>query len=103
MSDTTKTSGKVLMYKGKPLVRQGNVLYYGSPEEKAILYMNILESQKIGDLSVATKVEVQIHKTEKNLSNSEKIIKKCEKKSFYEAFDIGMIWLERELRPKQDK
>ena len=97
---TSKSAEKTLMYKGKPLVREGNVLYYGFPTDKAILYMNILESQKMGDISVATKVLVQIQKTGKNVSHSEKIIKQCEKKSFYEAFDIGMIWLERELRVK---
>ena len=98
-----KKEQKVLMYKGKPLVRQGNAIYYGSPEDKAILYMNILESKKIGELSVATKVQVQIQKTGKNVPNSEKVIKQCEKKSFYEAFDIGIIWLDRELRPKVAK
>ncbi len=104
MSDTTKkTEEKILMYKGKPLVREGDTLYYGSPSDKAILYMKIIESKKMGDVSVATKVLVQIQKTDKNLSDSEKIIKQSEKKSFYEAFDIGMIWLERELRPKQEK
>jgi hypothetical protein len=102
MSDTKKEQ-KILMYKGKPLVRQGNVIYYGSPEDKAILYMNVLESQKVGDLNVATKVLVQIQKTGKNVPNSEKVIKQCEKKSFYDAFDIGIVWLERELRPKADK
>lgn len=95
-----KTKKKTLMYKGKPLVRQGNVLYYGLPSDRAILYLNILESQKVGDISVATKILVQIQKTGKNLSNSERVIKQCEKNSFYEAFDIGTIWLERELRNK---
>ncbi len=98
MSEAKKD--KVLMYKGKPLVRQDNVIYYGFPTDKAILYMNILESEKVGDTSVATKVLVQIHSTESGLSANQKIIKQCEKKSFYEAFDIGMIWLERELRAK---
>jgi hypothetical protein len=89
---------KVLMYKGKPLVRQGNFLFYGFPNDKAILFLNIVESQKVGDVSVATKVLVQIQKTDENLSFNEKIIKQCEKKSFYDALDIGMVWLERELR-----
>ena len=93
-------SNKTLMYKGKPLVRQGNNIYYGFPNEKAILFMNILESEKIGDTPVATKVLVQIQSTDSNLSASQKVIKQCEKKSFYEAFDIGIIWLERELRSK---
>ena len=38
---TSKSAEKTLMYKGKPLVREGNILYYGFPTDKAILYMNI--------------------------------------------------------------
>ena len=100
MAGTAKLNDKPLMYKGKPLIRQGNVLYYGFPTDNAILCLNIVASEKVGDVSVATKVIVQIQKTGKNLSASEKIIKQGEKKSFYEAFDIGTIWLERELRSK---
>ena len=91
---------ELLTYKGRPLMRKDNMIYYGFPSDRAILFMNVLESEKVGDTSVATKVLVQVQKTGKNVSNSERVIKQCEKKSFYEAFDIGMIWLERELRVK---
>ena len=89
---------KVLTYKGKPLVRQGNFLFYGLPTEKYILFMNILESRKDGDLDIATKVLVQIQKTSDSVSFNDKVVKQCEKSSFFEAFDIGTIWLERELK-----
>ncbi len=89
---------KTLTYKGKPLVRQGQFIFYGSPEDKAILFMNILETTKNGDLDVATRVLVQIQSTDENVSYASKVIKQCEKKSFYDAFEIGMIWLERELK-----
>lgn len=89
---------KTLMYKGKPLVRQGQFLFYGSPEDKVILFMNILESRKDGDLELATRVLVQIQLTDENVSFANKVIKQCEKKNFFDAFEIGMIWLERELK-----
>ncbi len=89
---------KTLTYKGKPLVRQGQFVFYGSPEDKAILFMNILETKKSGDLDIATRVLVQIQSTDENVSFANKVIKQCEKKSFYDAFEIGMIWLERELK-----
>lgn len=89
---------KTLMYKGKPLVRQGQFLFYGFPDEKYILFMNILESKKVGNLDVATKILVQIQSTDEDVSFNEKVIKQCEKKSFYSAFDIGTIWLERALK-----
>lgn len=88
----------VLTYKGKPLVRQGNFLFYGLPTDKYILFMNILESKKDGDLNVATKVLVQIQSTDETASFNEKVVKQCEKNSFFDAFEIGMIWLNRELK-----
>ena len=91
---------KPLLYNGKPLVRQGQYLFYGDPEDKAILFMNILETRKEGDLNVASKVLVQIQRTDDGLDFNEKVIKQCEKKSFYDAFEIGTIWLDRELRNK---
>lgn len=85
------------MYKNKPLVREGNFLFYGNPEDKLILFMNILDSKEQNGLKVATRVLVQIQKTDDNVSYMEKIVKQCEKSTFYDAFEIGCIWLEREL------
>lgn len=89
---------KTLMYKGKPLVRQGQFLFYGFPDDKVILFMNILETKKSGDLDIATRVLVQIQSTDDELNFADKVIKQCEKSSFYDAFEIGTIWLERELK-----
>lgn len=91
---------KILMYKGKPLVRQGRYVFYGNPDDKFILFMNILDTKKVGDLEVATKVLVQIQNTDDDVSFNEKVIKQCEKKNFYDAFEIGTIWLERALKQK---
>ncbi|NLN56079.1 MAG: hypothetical protein GX148_07255 [Clostridiales bacterium] len=96
MSEETKI--KPFMYKGRPLVRQGQFIFYGNPDEKAILFMNILETKKSGDLDIASRVLVQIQKTGDEVSFNEKVIKQCEKRSFYDAFEIGLIWLERELK-----
>ncbi len=89
---------KTLMYKGKPLVRQGQFLFYGFPDDKVILFMNILETKKSGDLDIETRVLVQIQSTDDELNFADKVIKQCEKSSFYDAFEIGTIWLERELK-----
>lgn len=86
------------MYKGKPLVRQGQFIFYGFPDDKYILFMNILETKKVGNLEVASRVLVQIQSTDNDVSFNDKIIKQCEKRSFYDAFEIGTIWLERELK-----
>lgn len=87
-----------LTYRGKPLVRQGPFLFYGNPDDKYILFMNILESKKIGGIDVATRVLVQVQDTDDEKDFNEKVWKQCEKKSLFDAFDIGVIWLERALR-----
>ncbi len=91
---------KTLMYRGKPLVRQGNFLFYGFPDDRAILFISILESKKVGDADIATRVLVQIQSTDDSLSYNQKIIKQVEKQNFFDAFEIGSIWLERELSKK---
>lgn len=91
---------KTLMYKGKPLVRQGRFIFYGFPDDKYILFMNILDTKTVGGLEVATKVLVQIQDTDDDISFNEKVVKQCEKKNFYDAFEIGVIWLERALKNK---
>ena len=89
---------KTLMYKGKPLVRQGQFLFYGFPDDKYILFMNIIENKKVDEVEIATRVLVQIQSTDNDVSISDKVIKQCEKHSFFDAFEIGTIWLERELK-----
>lgn len=89
---------KLLTYKGKPLVRQGRFLFYGNPDDPYILFMNILDTKKVGDLEVATRVLVQIQDTDDEKMFNDKILKQCEKRSLCDALDIGVIWLERALK-----
>ena len=88
---------KILNYKGKPLTRKGSEICYGNVTDKYILVMMILETQKINDLDVATKVFVQIQGTRETEDNKINVVKFAEFNSLYEAFDTGEYWLNREL------
>ncbi len=88
---------KFLTYKGKPLVRNGNVLYYGDPSEKYVIMMQITATKAIGDTEIASKVSVQLLNTDPNISPREQIVKKSEKKGLYSAMDIAEVWLSRAL------
>lgn len=46
-------------YKGKPLVRCGDTIYYGSMQDKYVIKMDIKSKKKVGNLEVADKVTVQ--------------------------------------------
>ena len=88
---------KALEYKGHPLQRKDNIIYYGSFADKYIVMMQILETKKVGDLDVATKVSVQLQLTDSNIKSRDRIAKKAEKDSLYNAIDVASVWLERAL------
>lgn len=89
-----------LEYKGHPLRRKDDVLYYGSMEDKYIIMMKILETKMIEDMEVATKVAVQLQLTDPDLKSRDRVVKKSEKNSLYAAMDIGAVWLNRALASK---
>lgn len=88
---------KFLTYKGKPLVRNGNTIYYGYPNEKYVIMMQILATKPVDDVEVASKVSIQLINTDPNVSIREKIVKSSEKKGLYAALDIAEVWLSRAL------
>ena len=89
-----------LMYKGRPLVRSGNVLYYGSMAEKYVIVMQILSTKDENDMTMAEKVQIQLMLTDPEVRMKDRIVKKSEKIGLYNAMDIGSIWLERALNEK---
>ena len=88
---------KMLYYKGKPLVRNGNTIYYGDMTEPYVALLQILESADFSDMKLASKVSVQILSTDEDLRPKERIKKKTEKNTFWDALNIASIWLERIL------
>ena len=89
-----------LMYKGRPLVRSGNVLYYGSMAEKYVSVMQVLSTKDENDMTMAEKIQIQLMLTDPEIRMKDRIVKKSEKIGLYNAMDIGSIWLERALNEK---
>ena len=90
----------ILMYKGHPLLRKDNMVYYGSMADSHIVMLQILESKKIGDSDVASKVSVQLQLTDPAARSRDRVVKKSEKDGLYTALDLGHVWLERALAGK---
>ena len=90
----------VLMYKGRPLMRKDNLIYYGSMADSHIVMLQILETAKVGDEEVASKVSIQLQLTDPNARSRDRVVKKSEKDGFYTALDLGCVWLERALAGK---
>ena len=92
---------KFLEYKGRPLVRQGNTIYYGSMADDYIIMLQIKSQKPLGDIEIADKVSVQLISTNPNLTPKESIIKNSEKKGLYAAMDIAEVWLSRALNQSE--
>ncbi len=90
----------VLMYKGYPLMRKDNMIYFGSMADTHIVMLQVLETKRVGDLDVATRVSVQLQLTDPGVKSRDRVVKKSEKDGFYTALDVGCVWLERALAGK---
>ena len=90
----------VLMYKGRPLMRKDNLIYYGSMADSHIVMLQVLETKPVNGIEVASRVSVQLQLTDPNARPRERIVKKAEKPGIYSALDVGCIWLQRALSEK---
>ena len=99
MADKKSAKNDGLLYKGHPLRRVDNLIYYGSMADKYIIMMQVLDNKQEQDIKLATKVSIQLQLTEPENPRS-RIVKKSEKDSMYAAMDIAAIWLDRALAGK---
>ena len=89
--------GDYLMYKERPLVREGNTIIYGNMDDEYVLQLIIMKEKEYMGKIVPDKIIVQIMKTDTSLSDGERIVKQDLKTGLGEAFELGMIWLERHI------
>ena len=89
-----------LTYKGHPLMRKDNMIYYGSMADRHIVMLQVLETKKVNDFDVATRVSVQLQLTDPSVKSRDRVVKKSEKSGLYVALDVGCVWLERALAGK---
>ena len=91
MNDKPIVNGKYLMYRGKPLVREKNVIIYGSMSDKYVLFLMIMSVKTVRGMSIPDRVMIQIMPTDPTDKTPPK---NAVKQGFFEAFDIGMAWLD---------
>lgn len=89
---------KFLEYKGKPLVRSNNTIYYGDMNDPYVVCLNIKNSEDLKDIKLAGDVTIQLINTDETVAPKDRIIKKSEKKGLFNALDLGATWLERQLK-----
>ncbi|WP_040196043.1 hypothetical protein [Candidatus Soleaferrea massiliensis] len=84
-----------LTYKGKPLVRKGNTIYYGYMSDPYVIMMQIISNKDDHEMNMAEKVRIQMISTDESLPLPKRIIKTSEQEGLYNAIDISSIWMDR--------
>jgi len=92
------TESPFWVYKGHPLVRCGDTIYYGSLADPFVVMLKIASTKAVGDLQAADKVIVALMSTDEDIGPLERIQQRCERRGLYNAIDIAAIWLERALK-----
>ncbi len=100
MSENTPQKGKTLTYHGKPLVRSGNIIYYGNAEERYMVKLEVLETNEVNDMELASRVAVNLVQFD---NGNQRIVKHGERTGVFDALDIGSIWLRRTLSEQKAK
>ena len=94
MENKATVNGKYLMYKDKPLVREGDTICYGDMSEKCILILEIMSYKKVGEEEIPNDILIQIIDSK----DPTKIIKQGKKNGLNDAFSIGLVWLDMALK-----
>ena len=91
---------EALMYKGHPLRRKGNLVYYGSMGDKYIVVIQIMSTTKEGGLDIADKVHLELQFTDPDLKSRDRVVRKSDLPDLFSAIDMGSVWLMRALAGK---
>ena len=90
-----------LTYKGKPLVRCKNDIYYGNLADPYVIFMQVLTSKEENGVRVADRIHVTLLSTDTTKSPIERMARQIDKYGLWSALEIGSIWLEKALGEKK--
>ena len=89
-------SEKFFSYKGYPLVRKGNEIYYGNMYDKYVVMMQVQGTKEVNGVQCADKVKIYKMATDEKLNPMEAIVKQSEKPTLFAALDIAYAWLNKQ-------
>ena len=90
-----KKKDNYLYYKEKPLIRVGDMIYYGNLTDKDVYVIQMLDSKEEKGLNISTRLSIKLNQNKGDLKF--KPIKKAERDSIYTAIDLAEYWLNEAL------
>ena len=93
--------GSYVIYRNMPLVREGNLIYYGDMDNKYVLFLMFLTEKEVKTPSgkvvkVPENILGQILLTDPNVSDADRMVKMfTDKQGLYAALDFGITQLDR--------
>ena len=87
-----------LIYKNKPLVRNGDKLIYGDPADKYIVSLTVESKKEIEGQMLPDSVQIQLLTTDPMVPKRKRVIKFATKNGLFRSIDIAEAWLKRYLR-----
>lgn len=88
-------NGEFLTYKGYPLVRNNNTIYFGNSYDPFTVMMTILTTREVGNIKVADKVYIRLINTDPNVPPTEMIVMQSEKRGLASAIELSFAWLQK--------
>ena len=86
---------KTLTYNGKAVMRCGNRIFYGNLEDRFIVVLDILETNEVNNLSVASKVVVQLMDNTGERGKGE-VFRKVTRGDLYKALEVSDKWINKD-------
>ena len=82
-------------YKGFPLVRKGNEIYYGNMSDDYVATIFVTSTHKVKDIEVADKLKVMLMRTAQNIDPKDMVVRTSDRESLFEALDVANVWLQK--------
>lgn len=92
-----QTQNDFFSYKGKPLVKKGNEIYFGSMADEFVVKMTVQDTSKQGELELSNKILVQLMHTDTTINPLDIIVKTSDRIGISDALEIADIWLKKAL------
>lgn len=86
---------KFMEYRGKPLVKKDNIIYYGYMNQEVVAMLTIKSYKEVEDVKIPDSIQIQLISTDITIPPQDMVKKHTQKDNLYDALDIAGIWIDR--------